>query len=100
MHPWRTIVTTVFGATFVRFPSEDGGKGVTPSSLASAKTELKLNELVVVPSTANGVTHRSESPEHQPNYEHNHSNCPQNRDTGDKANEKKYKSEDNHDASK
>jgi hypothetical protein len=52
-----------------------------------------------VPSTSNGVTHRSEKPENQPDYQHNHSDCPQNRDPRDETNEEKYQTENNHNAS-
>jgi hypothetical protein len=52
-----------------------------------------------VPSTSNGTTTRSKGPQHQANDEHNHSDRPDNWNTSDEPDEKKYQSKSNHNAS-
>ena len=52
-----------------------------------------------MPSTANGVTHRSEQPEGQSDQEHDYADCPHNRNSRNETDEEKYQSENNHNAS-
>jgi len=52
-----------------------------------------------MPSTPKSVPHGSESPKHETNHEHNHADCPHNRNPRDESDEEKNQTENNHIAS-
>jgi len=75
-------------------------RGRGPKDVAVRHSREMANvDLVVVVSTANCVAQRSEEPQYKSDDEHNHADCPHDRNTRDEPNEEKNQTENNHNAS-